>query len=256
MPETTVEMISAALLHARRERRPVDAARYGPLLTSPDQAYAAQAAVARAMKWFGSAPPKHWKSGGPSRKAPLTHAPLPPDGIWKSPAKAGDWPFNLRGIEAEVALRLNAAVDAETAASIDEALASKLIDAVAVSIEVVDSRWSEGLDAPALLRLADQQSHGALVLGDWIPYVPRDWTRQVCRVAIDGKVVVERKGTHAFGSVIWGVGAWLRHATQSGKPVPAGTVVTTGTWVGVVDAAAGNKVTVKFDGIGSAEVQL
>jgi len=38
--------------------------------------------------------------------------------------------------------------------------------------------------------------------------------------------------------------------------IGAGTVVTTGTWVGVLDAAAGDLVQVEFDGIGSAEVQL
>ncbi|MDQ6680732.1 MAG: fumarylacetoacetate hydrolase family protein [Pseudomonadota bacterium] len=256
MPDAAVDSVIAALLRARRAGRAVETIAHAPLLASAEQAYAVQAGVARELHWFDDGPPMHWKSGGPSRIAPLTHAPLPPAGIWNSPAAAGDWPFNQRGIEAEVALRLGTAVDAATAASIDEARASKLIDAMCVSIEVVDSRWSEGLSAPALLRLADLQSHGALVLGDWAAYAPRDWTRQVCRVAIDGRVVVERKGTHAFGSVVWGLGPWLRHATRDGAVVPAGCVVTTGTWVGIVDAAAGNKVAVEFDGIGSAEIQL
>ena len=46
------------------------------------------------------------------------------------------------------------------------------------------------------------------------------------------------------------------HATRDGGVVCAGTVVTTGTWVGVLDAAAGERVRVEFDGIGEAEVLL
>lgn len=256
MPDASVDTVVAALLRARRERHPVETTEHAGTVTTAEQAYAVQDGVARALHWFDAGPPAHWKSGGPSRDAPLTHAQLPPAGIWKSPAQAREWPFNLRGIEAEVALRLGAPVDAAAAASIDEAGASEFIEAMTVSIEIVDSRWTEGLSAPALLRLADLQSHGALVLGDWVPYASRDWTRQICRVAIDGQTVVERKGTHAFGSVVWGLGGWLRHATRDGRVVAAGTVVTTGTWVGVVDAARGNRVTVEFEGIGAAEVQL
>jgi 2-keto-4-pentenoate hydratase len=49
---------------------------------------------------------------------------------------------------------------------------------------------------------------------------------------------------------------WLRHATRQGKSAPAGTVVTTGTWVGILSAAAGDHVHVTFEGIGQASVKL
>ena len=86
--------------------------------TLPDAAaaYAVQDGVAREFGWFDDAMPRHWKSGGPSRNAVLTHAPLPPAGVWTSPADARDWPFHLRGIEAEVALRMGLDVDAARAA--------------------------------------------------------------------------------------------------------------------------------------------
>ncbi len=50
--------------------------------------------------------------------------------------------------------------------------------------------------------------------------------------------------------------AWLRHATRAGDVVAAGSVVTTGTWCGIVPSAAGDLVRVEFPGIGSAAVQL
>ncbi len=119
---------------------------------------------------FVTARPRHWKSGGPSRDAVLTHAALPPDGVWTSPADARKWPFRLRGIEAEIALRLARDVDPAQAATLDHQRAAELVDAMCVSIEIVDSRWVEGLQASPTAKLADLQSHGALVLGGWVPY--------------------------------------------------------------------------------------
>jgi 2-keto-4-pentenoate hydratase len=55
---------------------------------------------------------------------------------------------------------------------------------------------------------------------------------------------------------VWVLPAWLRHATRDGATVPAGTVVTTGTWCGLLPAMQGDLVRARFDGIGEASVQL
>jgi 2-keto-4-pentenoate hydratase len=242
-----------ALLQARRGGRPVPA----PALGDADAAYAVQQAVARALAWFDDGAPRAWKSGGPSREAVQTHAALPPDGVWVSPADARRQTWQLRGIEAEIALRLGRAVDAAQAARLDQATARTLVDAMAVAIEVVDSRWAEALQAPALARLADLQSHGALVLGVWGRFdAQRDWARQVCRVQIGGQPEQVFTGSHSMGDPAWVLPAWLRHATRDGSTLPAGTVITTGTWCGLLLAQAGDAVTVAFDGIGQARVQF
>ncbi len=256
MSQDPVNTVIDALLKARGAHRPVNASALDNVLSTAQQAYAVQAGVAERMGWFSARKPMHWKSGGPSRQAALTHAPLPPGGVWASPAAAGEFLFNLRYIEAEVALRLGGDVDQAMADSLDEASASTLIDAMAVSIEIVDSRWAEAMSASALLKLADLQSHGALILGEWAPWIPVDWTQQTCRVSIGQQPVVERQGTHPLGNPVWGISQWLRHATQNANTVPAGTVVTTGSWVGMLDAQANDRVRVEFDGIGVAQVQL
>ncbi len=242
------------LIAARRNRALDDAA--GAVPADAEAAYAAQDAVAQAFGWFGAQLPGFWKSGGPSRSAVLTHAGLPPAGVWPSPARARDWAFAMRGIEAEIALRLAQDVDPQRARTLDLAQATALVDAMCVSIEIVDSRWREAMDAPALAKLADLQSHGALVLGDWVPFAPRDWANQVCTVRIGDQPPVERRGTHAMSDPVFVLPAWLRHATRNGATVPAGTVVTTGTWVGILPASAGDLVSVEFPGIGHASVQL
>ena len=253
MAMTLAAAAEQALVQARQTRRPATAARVP--IPDAETAYDVQDSVARRFGWLRDGPAQ-WKSGGASRAALQTHALLPPEGVWSSPAVADAWPFHLRGIEAEVALRIGRAVDTVTAAGMNLAAATALIDAMCVSIEIVDSRWAEGLDAAPLSKLADLQSHGALVLGDWVPFAPRDWAAQVCRVTIGAQPVVEYRGTHSMADPAYVLPAWLRHATRGGRHVQAGTVVTTGTWCGLLHAAAGNCVRAEFPGIGHATVQL
>ncbi|MCB1999441.1 MAG: fumarylacetoacetate hydrolase family protein [Rhodoferax sp.] len=243
-----------ALVTARRMHVPQSAVHACPVDAAA--AYATQSRVAQALGWFRDQAPRYWKSGGPSRQAVMTHAALPPEGVWQSPADASGWPFRLRGIEAEIALRLGQAVTVQDAQALDLARARTLVDAMCVSIEIVDSRWQEALHAPDLAKLADLQSHGALVLGDWVAFEPRDWSTQTCRVTIGSQAPVERCGSHAMGDPAFVLLAWLRHLTRDGDAVAAGTVVTTGTWVGILDAVAGDRVDVAFAGIGAASVQL
>lgn len=246
-----------ALASAWREGRALDAAAWQGSVGDAAEAYGVQARVAAAMGWFDdTAVPAHWKSGGPSREAVLTHARLPPAGVRASPAQFADMHFNAPGIEAEIALRLGANVTPERAAALTPQNASAVIDAMAVSIEIVDSRWKDPAQASAWLRLADQQSHGALVLGAWIPYAARDWAAQRCEARIGARAPVLRAGTHPLGDPAWLLPIWLRHATRDGTTVPAGTVVTTGSWVGVLPVAAGEAVVVEFPGIGRAEAAL
>jgi 2-keto-4-pentenoate hydratase len=249
---TAIDAAVRALLEARRTNQPAPAARTP--LPDVQAAYAVQDGVARALGW--SAPARHWKSGGPSRDALLTHAPLPAAGVWASPAHAGAWPLHSRGIEAEVALRLARDVDPALARTLDPVQAASLVDAICVSIEIVDTRWAEGLDAPPLAKLADLQAHGALVLGAWTPFAPRDWSTQRCRVRVGAQPMVERSGSHPLAEPTFVLPAWLRHATRSGDVIPAGTVVSTGSWIGIVRAAAGDLVHAEFPGIGDASVQL
>lgn len=250
-----VGRVAEALLRARRGGPPADAAAMAALLQRPADAYQVQQQVADGLG-AGAAGEMFWKSGGPSRDAVLTHAPLPPQGVWTSPANGREHPFRLRVIEAEIALRLGAEVSAARAASLTPADAVSLVESMAVSIEIVDSRWAQGLESPPLLKLADLQSHGALVLGAWRPYEPRAWAEQACTVTIGGAEPRAFRGTHSLGDPAWLLPTWLRHATRSGRPVQRGTVVTTGTWCGMLPAAPGDAVQVRFDGIGEAFVQL
>lgn len=258
MNSTTDPLASvlAALITARRTQQRVDHHLLAWDCIDLDAAHALQHRQGAALGWFDADVPRTWKSGGGTLES-ITHAPLPDAGVFNSPADGRHWPLHQRGVEAEVALRLGRSVDAATAATLDRAGAEALIDAMCVSIEVVDSRWADGWSAtPALLRLADLQSHGALVLGAWQPYSARDWAAQACEVHIGAQAPQRFVGTHLLGDPAAVLPAWLRHLSRDGATVPAGTVVTTGSWVGLLEAQAGDAVRVVYDGLGEAALQL
>jgi 2-keto-4-pentenoate hydratase len=256
MAATRQKAVADALLRARRARRRVDAGPLEGLLSNADEAYAVQERVGREAGCFDGDVPRHWKSGGPARTAVLTHAPLPPQNVWPSPADGRDAHFNLRLIEAEVALRLGRAVTPAEAAALTDDAAPALVDAMTVSIEVVDTRWQQFPQVSALLKLADFQVHGALVLGAWKPFAPRDWAQQACTVQIGDAAPQIFRGTHSLGDPAWLLPTWLRHVTRHGATVAAGTIVTTGTWCGLLTAQSGDRVRAVFEGIGEAQVQL
>lgn len=203
MTTPDIGAIAEALMGARRDGKALDPADWQAAVPDMEAAYAVQAAVADAQGWFAGGAPRAWKSGGPSRSQVLTHAPLPPAGVRMSPADYTDMRFHAPLIEIEVALRLARAVSAETAAALaaaadraDEAgraeladrIADELVDAICVSIEVVDSRWSDPALAPPPMKLADLQSHGALALGAWVSWERRDWAACMFRPDQRGKV--------------------------------------------------------------------
>jgi len=247
--------LADALIATRRSNTTLDATPWPDTLQDATQAYEVQDAVASALGWFQSGTvPGHWKSGGGSRSATLTHAPLPPRGVRTSPANFSDLAFHTPGIEAEIALRLGQDVTPAMAAALGHEDAVSLIDAMAVSVEIVDSRWQDLAATPALLRLADSQVHGALVLGEWQPYAAVDWASQRCETKVGDSETVVREGTHPLADPAWLLPIWLRHVTRHGETAPTGTVVTTGSWVGVLPCRCGDQVTAEFAGIGAVRL--
>ena len=248
--------IANALLAARASGKALTAADFADQLQTPDQAYQVQEMVAQALDWHGSGVGAAWKSGGASRDSLITHAALPPAGVWRSPANAGNWPLHQRGIEAEIAVRLGCDVTPDMAHNAHHSDAQQWVESMTTAIEVVSTRWDQGFDAPALLKLADLQAHGALVLGPWQPWQDLDWAQQRLHIAVNGVQVEHRQGTHPLQHPTWGLATFAQHATRQGHTLPAGTVVTTGSWNGMYLAKAGDLVEVIFDGVGSASVQL
>ncbi len=130
------------------------------------------------------------------------------------------------------------------------------VDAMTVSVELVATRWAEGLAAPDLQRMADHQSHAGLPLGPWRQYVARDWSAQTCWVEIGREAPVRRTGGHSLNDPVWVLPAWLRHLTPYGATVAPGAVVTSGSWVGWLPVERGQRLNVSFEGLGELAVRV
>jgi 2-keto-4-pentenoate hydratase len=251
--------LAQALAQAWQQSAPFSAAAWADSLLDGDAAYEVQRLVATKLGWLLPGRPQVWKSGGASRQTLLTHALLAPAGVRHSTAALIDFTdlhLHAPGIEAEIALRIGSEVTPEQAAGLSIEGARDLVDGMAVAIELVSSRWLEAGAAPALLRQADFLSHGALALGDWQPFKPRDWWAQACELRVNDGPVLRGVGGHSLADPAWGLSAWLKHVTRDGCNLPAGSMVTTGAWLSQAGLQPGDRASVGFAGLGSLTVQL
>lgn len=249
--DLAVRSLSAALLEAWRG---------GPLARADDPALQlssdAQAEAVQNLVWAGlaadGARPSAWKAGASSRTAAVSVAPLPPGGVLQGVIALPPRATVPLAVEAEIAYRLARSVTTVPAA----AEVAGCFDALCVAIEVIGSRWREGFAAPERLRLADLQSHHALVLGSWQPLRPIDGDLQPCQVLVDGRAVLDRAGGHACGDPAWVLRGWMEQVLARDGTLEAGDVVTTGSWAGMYPVLPGARAEVRFDGLGVLTLDL
>lgn len=257
--DARLQALVQALARARHDQTRLRAADWLDAVTNEEQAYAVQQGVARTLGWVSPQRPvaSAWKSGAATRDGPYGHAPLDPAGLRQQRFEALPPVDLLLGFEAEIALRLGRDVSPGQALALQPEQVLRRpghwIDALCVSVELVGSRWQEGLDAPELLRLADHQSHAGLLLGPWQRFAPRDWSMIGLRIAQPGRAALRLTGAHALLDPAWLLPAWLRHLSRDGHSVPAGTLVSTGAWGGLQGLSPagrdGAPIEVEFEGL-------
>lgn len=243
------ERAVALLIEAGQTGRLVTAFSPGP--GDADEAYAVQDRVCRTLGTVGG-----WKVGARTPDALPSAAPLLQDLIQTSPAS---WPahnLHLRGVEAEIAFRVGRDIPAG-ADPLDDASAFAAIESVHAAIEIVDTRLDNWKDADPLWQLADNQSNGGFVYDPTgIPFRAQDFTAAPVRLTIDGRVTVEQRGGNTAGDprrlLLW----LIDHAVRRRGGLAAGTMITTGSYTGMIFVEAGARVEAEFDGVGRAEVQV
>lgn len=242
------------LIAARSSRRQLSLTDIGTVPADADEAYRIQDRVAHALGWFRDARATTWKVGAASVTATPIAVPLPPEGVVRSPARFPAGTFHAMGIEAEIAFRFRDAVDADAVGMNFDW--GRVVGELVVTIEVVDSRIRDGGKAPALVKLADAQLHGALVVGDAIPWRPLDWRQLRAVVRSNGSVDADTRGGHPLGDPTVLLPWFVRHVAQRTGGVRTGDLVTAGTWTGIVPARPGDAVEAEFEGVGRVEVRF
>ncbi|TPI41338.1 hypothetical protein FJ414_07625 [Mesorhizobium sp. B3-1-6] len=158
-------------------------------------------------------------------------------------------------IEAEIAFRC----DADLPPRREVYLRAEIEDKVTalVGMEVVDSRFRDAANVPAIERAADFMSNGGFVVGkvraDWRG---RDFMALAASVIVNGEAVVDRKvgGLAPKDPVIPLVA--LVNTLRESTGLFRGQIVTTGTYSGVTRCSPGDTVQVVFDDFGDATVRF
>lgn len=246
-PHVLSDRLSERLMRARSDNEPAGWEDLAAL--SLEEAVRVQWKVVAGLGAVGA-----WKIGIKGDTERSTHAPLPASLIFASGAVLSGPQWQLRGIEAEVAIRLGRDLGPEDA---DEATLLAAVDAMLPVIEVVETRLSSWEAAPAALKLADLQSFGALILGEARPPVADFDPRLVqARVCIDGHVVADCIGGNPAGSIATLLRLLVRQTADAPRGPRAGDVVTTGSCTGMHFAPCGSHVRATLATLGDVELQF
>jgi len=220
------------------------------LSLSVDQAYAVQQ---QKMQYL-EPNPRHWKIGLMNDGEAFI-APIASQDSQRSPANFSERKFNALHVEAELAYRINRDFLPGQSYSEQQVLAG--IDALAVSVEILDSRLHNWQEASETQHLADNQMNGAVVIGE----VLKDWqnidyARQKVQLFINRQLIVEDSGSHPQQDPRSLLCAGVNQGTKRGYKLAAGSWIISGTWSGYPRAKAGDYVSVNFLGLGEASLQL
>ena len=190
-----------------------------------------------------------WKVGAKTPDGPAQGAPLPSAGIHHTGAVLERNNFPVLGLELEIAFSFGrgfSAADAE----MNDADILGCIESMRTSIEIVSSRLGGWPQAPQLTQLADLQNHGALVIGDAITYRPDfPFDHPVVRFAIGEQSLFLGEGSNPAGDPRRLLPWVVRHCMSRGLLLPAGSIVTTGTFVGAHFVADSGVVVGEIEGL-------
>jgi len=261
--QETAARAAAALLEVRRTGERIDGLPEDLKPASLEEAYAIQAAyVPMILDMYGGHRVGH-KVGatGPAPQqmlaleAPFRGILLSPF-VHRSPAELAAGDTFIRVVESEFAFRLNDDLPA-AAAPYDMAAVTAAIASMCISIEVVDLRYTTGMQAGGLQVIAD--NGGA---GHWIEGPPvDDWTAvdlddHAVSLSINGEVVQEGSSANVLGNPLNSL-AWLANdLCLAGDGLRAGDLVITGSCTAPTPADAGALAVADFGVLGQVSVRF
>jgi len=194
-----------------------------------DEAYMAQRAfLKRSGARIGG-----WKVGSKSPDGPIQGAPLPAQGMHPTSAMLRGDRFPVLGVELEIMFTLGRDyLPGEPAPTEREVLDS--IAKVGTSVEIVASRLAGWPEVPKLNQLADLQNHGALITSDLVDYDEGfNFRRPYAHLTFKGDDVFKGSGVNPAGDPRRLLHWVVRHCQEQGIALPAGAVITTGSYTGM-----------------------
>jgi 2-keto-4-pentenoate hydratase len=197
-----------------------------------------------------------WKVGSKSETAPIHCAPLPLPRIYSSSASIARRDYPVFALELELIFTLDRDFLPQPE-PISERHLLESVSAFGASIEIASSRIDGWPDTPKLSQLADLQSHGALVIGDMVEYRSDfSFTAPTVDLRIDGVPLFSGAGRNSAGDprrLLWGL---VNHCSAKGLTLPAGSIITTGSFTGMEFPAHGGTVMGEITGLPAVTFEL
>lgn len=202
----------------------------GAVPNTPDEAYAVQDRILshRGGQVLG------WKVGSPSADSPVIRcAPIPQGCLKPNGVVLPQAAFMHSGLELEIAVRFGRVMTAEALPDDDAAIMAEIVSMTS-AIELVSSRYAEWPNVPLLAQLADLQNHGALIVGEFVPYRP-DFPFLAPALTFDfgGERISMDTPRNPAGDPRRLLPWLVRHCAKRGFPITPEMVITTGTYTGM-----------------------
>lgn len=212
--------------------------------TEESQSYAVQDRIIASL----GSPIAAWKVGSKSVDGPMQAAPLPQAGVQQAPAAIQRSAYGVLVLELELAFRFDRDFapgeqvygDAEVLGAISHTV---------TTIEIVSSRYA-GWPVDKLAMLADLQSHGGLVVGEAVPYdAGYPFEKPSLTWTHDGRNVAPETTGNPAGDPRRLLPWLVNHAARRGVGVPAGTLITCGTYTGMYAPKTPGTIIGQFQGL-------
>jgi 2-keto-4-pentenoate hydratase len=251
MTETfEAEAMAARLVAAHRGGALVDAAAVGRGPRTFEDAFAVQRLVMGEIGPVGG-----YKTSNAAAGEAVVLAPIPAAHIRPSPAWYGAGEMRRVGIELEIAFRIDDRLPSPSAPYFEEMLRAAV--SLVPAIEMVDTRLADLEEAPALVKMADNQSGFGLVVGEPI----RDWAGidvagPEISFTVDGRQIGSRSGAVPGGTAFKALVGLVRAIGDHCGGLQTGQYVTTGSLSGLHWIEKGSEVEGAIAGIGRVAVTV
>ncbi|NWB47837.1 2-keto-4-pentenoate hydratase [Pseudomonas gingeri] len=244
--------LAQLLVHAQREHTPLtelDAA-----LQPRDKlsAYQTQEEIFRLNAFETGG----WKIGSKSATGPVQGSPLPKSCLFASASTFARSEHALGGLELEIAFRFGCAfAPREAPYSEEEVLGG--IHEMAATIEIVSSRFAAFPAVDPLTQLADLLNHGALVVGQFVPYqADFDFLHPSLSFTLNDQSIVPSVIANPAGDPRRLLTWLVNHHTEQGKKLREGFVITTGSYTGMHFAQTSGSVEGRIHGLPGVSLKL
>jgi 2-keto-4-pentenoate hydratase len=244
--------LAQLLVNAQQQQQPVQHLQAALWPQDRADAYATQTHILRLRSEVAGG----WKIGAKSAEGAVQGSPLPSNCLFASGAHFAPKRYAPAGLELEIAFRLGRDfAPREQPYSSTEVLGA--VDGMAASLELVSSRFAQLPNDAPLLQLADLLNHGALVVGEFVPYDEHfNFLSPSLNLSFAGQQIAPANPANPAGDPRRLL-AWLvNHHTQQGHALPAGLVITTGSYTGMYFAQQPGELRGQIEGLPGVALHL